>query len=77
MAVVRAKEMARKGGKRNDFFFYRLRLTLGHRPSIGIEADSDNRLEHDTSNGGSSNTTLKKTDHMIFPVTWQCSDVRV
>jgi len=42
MVVVRVRGMARKGGKWNDFFFYRLRLTLGHRPSIGIEADSDN-----------------------------------
>jgi len=46
MVVVRVKEMARKGRKRNDIFFYRLRLTLGHHPSIGIQADSDNRLEH-------------------------------
>jgi len=46
MVVVRVKEMVRKGRTWNDIFFYRLRLTLGHCPSIGIEADSDNRLEH-------------------------------
>jgi hypothetical protein len=39
-------EMERKCRKRNDFFFYRLRLTLGHCPSIGIEADNDSGLEH-------------------------------
>jgi len=81
--VVRTEEMARKCRKRNDFFFYRLRLTLGHHASIEIEADSDNGLEH-----GRWRTVMTKppqrpqstqtyqqscslSDNIALQVTWQ------